>query len=75
VCSLSVVRLRQEEGVVVDLGLGVWPGSLGLAGPRPFRILLAGVLRSRSLLTNQCLETPRDYNPDTHILKFKLCYL
>ena len=40
----SVVRLRQEEGVVADPGLSVWLGSLGLARPWSFRILLTNVL-------------------------------
>ena len=40
---LFVMRLRQKEGVVADLGLGVWPGSLGSAGPRSFGPLLADI--------------------------------
>ena len=28
----SAVWLRQEEGVMADPGLSVWPGSPGLAG-------------------------------------------
>ena len=45
-CLLGAVRLRREEGVVADPGLSVRPGSLGLARPRLFGLLLAGVLRA-----------------------------
>ena len=41
---LFVMRLRQKEGVMADFGLGVWPGSLGLAGPWSFGPLLADIL-------------------------------
>jgi hypothetical protein len=43
---LSVVRLKQREGVVVDPGLSVWPGLLGLARPRSFGPSLADMLRA-----------------------------
>jgi hypothetical protein len=42
----SIVRLRQEEGVIADPGLGVRPGLLDLAGPRSFGPLLADMLRT-----------------------------
>jgi hypothetical protein len=40
---LRGVRLRQRKGVMVDLGLSVWPGLCGLARPRSFGLILAGV--------------------------------
>jgi hypothetical protein len=40
------VRLRQEEGVMADLGLSVWPSFLSSAGPRSFGLSLASVLRA-----------------------------
>jgi hypothetical protein len=42
----SVVRLRKEEGVVVDPGLSVRPGLLGSARLQSFGPLLAGVLQA-----------------------------
>jgi hypothetical protein len=42
----GAVRLRQEEGVMADLGLSVWPGLLSLAGPQSFGLSLAGVLQA-----------------------------
>jgi hypothetical protein len=44
--ALSVVRLRQEEGVVADPGLIVRPGLLSLAGPRSVGHLLADMLQA-----------------------------
>jgi hypothetical protein len=43
---LGVVWLRWEEGVVVDSSLSIRPGSLGLASPRSFVLLLVGVLHA-----------------------------
>jgi hypothetical protein len=40
---LCVVQLRQKEGVVADLDLGVHLGSLRLARPWSFRPSLADV--------------------------------
>jgi hypothetical protein len=40
------MRLRQEEGVMADLGLSVWPGLLNSAGPQSFGLSLASVLRA-----------------------------
>ena len=42
----SVVRLRQEKGVVANPGLNVRPGLLGLAGPRSFGPSLVEILRA-----------------------------
>ena len=41
---LFVMRLRQKEGVMADPGFGVWPGSLGSAGPQSFGPLLVDML-------------------------------
>jgi hypothetical protein len=38
--------LRQEEGVMSDLGLSVRPYSLGLAGPQLLGLSLADILRT-----------------------------
>jgi hypothetical protein len=42
----SAMGLRQEEGIVADLGLSIRPGLLSLAGPRSFGPLLADMLRA-----------------------------
>jgi len=43
-CPQGAMRLRREEGVAADPDLSVWTGLLGLARPRSFELLLAGVL-------------------------------
>jgi hypothetical protein len=40
---LSVVRLRHEKGVMIDLGLSVRPSLLGLAGPQSLEPSLADI--------------------------------
>jgi hypothetical protein len=40
---LHGVWLRQRKGVMADPGLSVWLGPRGLAGPRSFGLILAGV--------------------------------
>jgi hypothetical protein len=37
---LCSVRLRQEEGVMADLGFNDWPGLLSLSRPRSFGLKL-----------------------------------
>jgi hypothetical protein len=43
----GAVWLRQEEGVMADPDLSVWPGSLGLARPQSFGPLIVDILRPR----------------------------
>jgi hypothetical protein len=64
VCLLSIVRLRQEGGVVADPSLSIRPGLLGLAGPRSFGLSLTDELWALGLLSNRCLKTPLGYDPN-----------
>jgi hypothetical protein len=46
VCLSSIMRLRQEGGVVANPGLIIRPGLLGLSRPQSFGFSLADVLRA-----------------------------
>ena len=62
----SVMRPRQEGGVMADPGLAAWPGLFVLAGPQLFGPSLADVLRAAwpaNLIG--ALGHPQGYNPNT----------
>ena len=66
----SVMRLRQEEGVVADPGFSDWPDPLSLVGPRSFGLKLGfSIVGHPACPLFDALRHPRIITPTTAFIR------